>query len=65
MLIVAVQYGCRRKNLSWWLDLWLVVEITVKDVANVRIGVTRDAEFLECSKITAKTSGRSNFVSGA
>ena len=32
----------------------------MKDVAHVRIGVTRDAEFLDCSKIAAKTSGRLN-----
>ena len=29
-------------------------------MAHVRIGVTRDAEFLDCSKIAAKTSGRLN-----
>ena len=29
-------------------------------MAHVRIGVTRDAAFLDCSKIAAKTSGRLN-----
>ena len=33
-------------------------------MAHVRIGVTRDAEFLDCSKIAAKTSGRLNLPSG-
>ena len=32
----------------------------VNCVAHVRIGVTRVAEFLDCSKIAAKTSGRLN-----
>ena len=50
-------------NTLSWLCLWLVVEIRVNYVAHGRIGVTRDAEFLDCrqcSKIAAKTSGRLN-----
>ena len=40
--------------------IWLVVEIRINDVVHVRIGVTRDAAFLDCSKIAAKTSCRLN-----
>ena len=46
-------------NLSL-LCLWVVVEIRVNDGAHIRNGVTRNAEFLDCSKIAAKTSGRLN-----
>ena len=40
-----------------------IVEIRINDVANIGNGVTRDAEFLECSKIVQPTIDSQSCVS--